>query len=59
MGVGAGAVATPINLRMMKDPVQLAKLKAAIPLGRMAEPEEVGSVVALLSEQLGDLSNSG
>ena len=33
----------------MKDPVQLAKLNAAIPLGRMAEPEEVGSVVAFLA----------
>lgn len=49
VGVGPGAVATPINLRTMKDPVQLAKLDAAIPLGRMAEPEEVGSVVAFLA----------
>ena len=49
VGVGPGAVATPINLRTMKDPVQLAKLNAAIPLGRMAEPEEVGSVVAFLA----------
>ena len=49
VGVGPGAVATPINLRTMKDPVQLAKLNAAIPLGRMAEPEEIGSVVAFLA----------
>ena len=49
VGVGPGAVATPINLRTMKDPVQLAKLNAAIPLGRMAGPEEIGSVVAFLA----------
>jgi len=49
VGVGPGAVATPINLGTMKDPVQLAKLNAAIPLGRMAEPEEIGSVVAFLA----------
>jgi len=27
----------------------MAKLDAAIPLGRMAQPEEIGSVVALLA----------
>lgn len=49
IGVGPGAVATPINLRTMQDPVEMAKLDAAIPLGRMAQPEEIGSVVALLA----------
>src|SRR5258708_32350709 len=46
VGVGPGAVATPINLSTMKDPVLMKKLNAAIPLGRMAQPEEIGSVVA-------------
>ena len=49
VGVGPGAVATPINLSTMNDPVLLAKLNGAIPLGRMAKPEEVGSVVAFLA----------
>lgn len=49
MGVGPGAVATPINLSTMKDPTLMGKLNAAIPLGRMAKPEEIGSVVAFLS----------
>jgi glucose 1-dehydrogenase len=49
VGVGPGAVATPINLSTMNDPVLLAKLNAAIPLGRMAQPEEIGSVVAFLA----------
>jgi glucose 1-dehydrogenase len=49
VGVGPGAVATPINLSTMKDPVLMQKLNAAIPLGRMAQPEEIGSVVAFLA----------
>jgi len=49
VGVGPGAVATPINLVEMKDPAAMAKLDSAIPLGRMAQPEEIGSVVALLA----------
>lgn len=49
VGVGPGAVATPINLSTMKDPALMKKLDAAIPLGRMAKPEEIGSVVAFLA----------
>ena len=49
MGVGPGAVATPINLATMKDPVSMARLSAAIPLGRMAQPEEIANVVVFLA----------
>ncbi len=49
VGVGPGAVATPINLSTMQNPAEMAKLDAAIPLGRMAQPEEIASVVALLA----------
>jgi glucose 1-dehydrogenase len=49
VGVAPGAVATPINLSTMKDPALLAKLNAAIPLVRMARPEEIASVVAFLA----------
>src|SRR4029078_10951107 len=48
-GVGPGAVATPINLTTMKDPALLKELDNAIPLGRMARPEEIASVVAMLA----------
>jgi len=48
-GVGPGAVATPINLSTMHDPALLAKLNAAIPVGRMAQPEEIANVVVFLA----------
>ena len=49
VGVGPGAVATPINVRTMNDPEQMAKLNAAIPLGRMAEPKEIADLVVWLA----------
>jgi len=49
VGVGPGAVATPINAGTMSDPVQLRKLNDAIPLGRMAKPEEIANLVAFLA----------
>src|SRR6185312_10188660 len=49
VGVGPGAVATPINTSTMNDPALLQKLDAAIPLGRMAKPEEIASLVAFLA----------
>jgi glucose 1-dehydrogenase len=49
VGVAPGAVATPINLVTMKDPALMKKLDAAIPLGRMARPEEIAAVVAFLA----------
>jgi glucose 1-dehydrogenase len=49
VGVGPGAVATPINQTTMKDPAMLAKLDAAIPIGRMARPEEIANVVVFLA----------
>ena len=49
VGVGPGAVATPINLATMQDPSLMKKLDAAIPLGRMAKPEEIASVVVFLA----------
>ena len=49
VGVGPGAVATPINTATMADPGLMKVLDAAIPLGRMAAPEEIAGVVAFLA----------
>lgn len=49
VGVGPGAVETPINTSTMDDPAKLKKLDSAIPIGRMAKPEEIASVVAFLA----------
>lgn len=50
VGVGPGAVETPINTSTMQDPTLLNKLNAAIPLGRMAKSSEIASVVAFLAD---------
>jgi glucose 1-dehydrogenase len=49
VGVGPGAVATPINQATMADPAKMKTLDTAIPLCRMAEPQEIGNVVAFLA----------
>jgi glucose 1-dehydrogenase len=48
-GVGPGAVNTPINKATVADPSELEKLDAAIPIGRLADPSEVASVVVFLA----------
>lgn len=49
VGIGPGAVATPINQSTMNNPALLKKLDAAIPLGRLAQPEEIANVAAFLA----------
>lgn len=47
--VAPGAVATPINTSTIQDPALLKRLDNAIPLGRLANPEEIANVVAFLA----------
>lgn len=49
VGVAPGAVKTPINASTEADPDALKRLNAAIPLGAMAEPEQIGDVVVFLA----------
>jgi glucose 1-dehydrogenase len=49
VGIGPGAVATPINKETMDDPKKMKTLDAAIPIGRMAEPHEIANVVAFVA----------
>ena len=49
VGVGPGAVATPINVETMQDPELMTQLNAAIPLGRLATPKEIADLVVWLA----------
>jgi len=49
VGGAPGAVNTPINAQTAADPAAMARLDAAIPLGKMALPEQIGDVVAFLA----------
>jgi glucose 1-dehydrogenase len=49
VNVGPGAVATAINQQTMDDPDKLKTLQDAIPLGRMAQPDEIAQTVAFLA----------
>jgi glucose 1-dehydrogenase len=49
VGIGPGAVATPMNEVLKQNPALLAKLDAAIPLGRVATPEEIAAVAVFLA----------
>ncbi len=50
IGVGPGAVATPINQSTLQDPAKVKALDDAIPLGHVAKPEEIARVVAFLAD---------
>lgn len=58
INVGPGAVATPINAETMADPEKMKVLDAAIPLGRMAEPNEIASMVGFLASDGGAYLNA-
>jgi len=49
VGVGPGAVDTPINRATEADPEKMRTLDEAIPLGRIADPEEIAKVAAFLA----------
>jgi len=49
VGVAPGAIMTPINAQTAADPAAMARLDAAIPLGKMGLPEQIGDVVAFLA----------
>lgn len=54
VGVGPGAVATPINQETISSPDKLARLKASIPIGRLAAPAEVANLVVWLASAQAD-----
>jgi glucose 1-dehydrogenase len=51
VGIGPGAVETPANAADLADPMTGAILKQTIPLGRVAQPEEVARLVLWLASE--------
>jgi glucose 1-dehydrogenase len=51
VNVAPGAVATPINAQTMADSASLEKLEGAIPLGKVASPEQIGDVVVFTASE--------
>ncbi len=49
VGVGPGAVRTPMNANLEESPEAMGHLKRAIPMRRLAEPEEIASMIAFLA----------
>jgi glucose 1-dehydrogenase len=49
VNVGPGAVDTPIDAKTLADPAQKAKLDGAIPIGHVAEPNEIANLVVWLA----------
>jgi glucose 1-dehydrogenase len=49
VSVCPGAVATPINQATLDDPAELQRLQDAIPLGRLAQPDDIADVVVFLA----------
>jgi glucose 1-dehydrogenase len=49
VNVGPGAIATPINQRLLDDPDEARKVLGEIPWGRMGKPEEVAAAIAWLA----------
>ena len=52
--VAPGAIETPINTKLLNDPVKLGALLKNIPLGRLGKPNDVASIVAFLASAESD-----
>jgi glucose 1-dehydrogenase len=52
LAVAPGAIRTPINANVWKNPQGLQDLDRKVAMGRMGEPEEIGQVVAFLASDL-------
>ena len=52
--IAPGAIETPINTKLLNDPVKLNSLLAQIPLGRLGQPEDVAGLAAFLASEDAD-----
>jgi glucose 1-dehydrogenase len=52
--IAPGAIVTPINTKLLNDPVKLNSLKQNIPLGRLGTPEDIAPMVVFLASSDAD-----
>jgi glucose 1-dehydrogenase len=52
--VAPGAIATPINTKLLNDPEKLNALLQHIPLNRLGQPQDIASLVAFLASSDSD-----
>lgn len=52
--IAPGAIETPINTKLLNDPIKLNSLKQNIPLGRLGKPEDIAPMVAFLASPAAD-----
>jgi glucose 1-dehydrogenase len=49
VAVGPGAVMTPMNATFETNPTEMRRVESAIPMGRIARPEEIAAVICFLA----------
>jgi glucose 1-dehydrogenase len=52
--IAPGAIETPINTKLLNDPVKLASLVGQIPLGRLGRPTDVAGLAVFLASSDSD-----
>jgi glucose 1-dehydrogenase len=52
--IAPGAIETPINAKLLNDPVKLKDLLENIPLGRLGKPEDVAGIASFLASNDSD-----
>ncbi|HLV97949.1 MAG TPA: glucose 1-dehydrogenase [Ktedonobacterales bacterium] len=54
VGIGPGAIATPINKQTLEDPQKMETLLGTIPIGRIGKPEDVAGLAVWLASDAAD-----